>query len=157
LANFAFTVSKSEGYIAEYKLCCKSCGGKFFQVLSFPKTVSVTDSYFQHSPGEIILLPPHTLVCAGCSSGAPIFDPRTDGYDAVACKFCGYETGSTGETPAAGQYLVSVSLAYNAELSELEETAREVSVPTADLFDWITITASPVTGGDPLVLDYECA
>jgi len=82
-------------------------------------------------------------------SGGVIFDPRADGYDAVANRFCGYEIGSEGEAPAADKYLVTVSLAYNSELPELEETARGAGVPAVDLFDWITITASPASGGAP--------
>ncbi|HET7083244.1 MAG TPA: hypothetical protein VFI23_00625 [Rhizomicrobium sp.] len=157
LANFTFTASRSEGYIVDYVLSCKSCGKDFFQVFSFPRIVRDTDGFFGRTPGETIFRPPHKLTCTACGSGAPIFDPRTDGYDAVACGFCGYETGSDGEKPATGNYRVTVSLAYNSELSELEESANDVGVSAADLFDWITITASPASGGDPLVLDYECA
>ena len=156
LAKFTFTASKREGYIADYALSCKSCGKEFFQVLSFPKIVS-DERYYGLSPGQILFRPPHKLVCITCGSDAPIFDPRTDGYDAVANGFCGYETGSDGEKPADDKYLVKVSLAYNCELSELEETANDVGVSAADLFDWITITASSASGGDPLELDYECA
>jgi hypothetical protein len=156
VADFTFMPSKREDYIADYALSCKSCGKEVFQIFSFPKIVS-DDRYYGLSPGETILLPPHKLICASCGSGSPIFDPRTDGYDAVANGFCGYEIGSDGEKPATGNYRVTVSLAYNSELSELEESARDIGVSAVDLFDWITITGSPVSGGDPLELDYECA
>ena len=157
LANFAFGINNLNEISVDYGIICKSCGEKAFQVFSFPKTVSDKDSYFNAVPGEILRLPPHKLICTACGSGGVIFDPRTDGYDAVACGFCGYETRSEGEEPAADKYFVTVLLAYNSELSELEETARDTGVAAADLFDGIVITASPIAGGDPLILDYECA
>jgi len=144
---------------ASFGIGCKSCGRDEFEVASFPVVAPDPSPYYGLAPGDIFLRPPHRLRCSHCGNAGTIFDARTDGYDGILGGGCAYESGSEGEDFAAGPFKVIVSATYNVEGSELDELAASAGggAKATDLFDWLTIIATPVGGGSPLELSYECA
>ena len=105
----------------------------------------------------MLFRPPHSLNCISCGTKVPLFDPKTQGYDAVLNAYSSYESGSGDDTAYEGVFRIVVSLFYNVELSELRELASKAQVNPADLFDAINIICSPAGGGEKLELGYECA
>jgi hypothetical protein len=138
---------------------CKSCGRDEFAVSYFPLVVPDPSPFYGLAPGDIFRRPPHRLRCSHCGSAEAIFDARTDGYDAIICGDSSYQSGVEGEEFDTGPFKVVVTAAYNIEASELDEVAASAAreIKAADLFDWLTITATPTRGGSPLEFSYECA
>ena len=160
LDGFGFSVSPVDleyAHCIEFDLKCRMCGADVFHVLGYPIVVPDPSPYYAMEPGTVMWRPPHRLRCDGCGKTEPLFDARKNGYDAVVNNFSGYESGDEGEEVVRGTYRVHVTFAYNAELSELEESATEAKVKIADLFDWFTITCRDTNSGDVFELDYECA
>ena len=143
----------------DFAVSCKSCGRGDFNVGWFPLVAPDPSPYFDTKPGEALQRPPHRLRCVHCETVGTIFDPRVDGYDGIACGGCAYPSGTTGEQFTGEPFNIVVCLTYNFELAELLECAQEAgpTVKAADLFDWLTIIATPVDGGSKLELSYECA
>jgi hypothetical protein len=142
----------------EFDVSCKACGHDTFHVGWFPLVGPDPSPYYDVLPGEIVRRPPHRLRCSACGVVGTIFDARTDGHDGLVGGGCAYKSGEAGEVFTEVAYQVAASPTYNAELSELEDMPLEVStVKPTDLFDCLTIVATPVGGGLPIELSYECA
>jgi hypothetical protein len=87
---------------------------------------------------------PITLTCAGCGRSSPIFDPKTDGYDAEACDFGGVPTegrssdfvcscGSKG-----GMSQVVARFEYPGDLFEMD-IVEDGSRRAENLFSWFSL------------------
>jgi hypothetical protein len=144
-----------------FDVTCGKCRSDQFQILGYPKIVPNPSPYFSLSPGEVFFRPPHRLRCVACRAESPLFDARTQGYDAVLNAACSYESGgdesTDQESAAPDQFRVSVIVFYNVELSELSELADKAKVKASDLFDWIMIKGSRVADDQIFELSYECA
>ncbi|HEX4862034.1 MAG TPA: hypothetical protein VFV07_12415 [Rhizomicrobium sp.] len=141
----------------DFKLFCKGCGHTAFRISSFPKTAPNPSPYFGIAPGQVLLLPPHDLVCGGCGTRARLFDARSDGYDGVLNGGCTYESGEGEDALSGEEYVFVIGFGYSIEWSELAELAQEAGVDPADLFDSIVIGGTSPGGGQDFSLDYECA
>lgn len=141
----------------DFALTCRSCDASAFVIFGFPIVAPDPSPYYAIEPGQTFFRPPHRLRCSSCGAEAALFDVRTQGYDGVLNGGGSYESGTDGEAPIAGQFKVTVAVCYNAEFEELSELAEEANVSVSDLFDWITITGTPVNGGENIELSYECA
>ena len=142
-----------------FEVRCKACGSDEHRLGSYVEIAPDPSPYPRAAPGEKILRPPHRLKCERCEATDTIFDARTDGYDGVLCGGGPYESGQTGERFTDIVCRIAVGATYNIELEELRELAAgaKSDVKATDLFDWINIVATPLEGGKPLELDYECA
>ena len=143
--------------IVRFNVSCKICGRDTFRIFSFPLIAPNPSPYYLIKPGETIRRPPHSLECVGCATKSCIFDARRDGYDGVLNGDCSYESGEDGEAAISGEFRVTISLAYNTELSELIESANSAAVAPSDLFDWFAIEGKSIGGGELFAEDYECA
>lgn len=141
----------------DFALTCQSCCANAFVIFGFPMVAPDPSPYYSIEPGQTFFQPPHRLKCTSCGAEAALFDVRTQGYDGVLNGGGSYESGTDGEAPIAGQFKVIVAVCYNAEFDELSELAEGANVSVSDLFDWITITGTPTSGGENIELSYECA
>lgn len=141
----------------DFALTCQSCDAAVFEIFGFPIVAPDPSPYYAIEPGQTFFRPPHKLRCVSCDAEADLFDIRTQGYDGVLNGGGSYESGTDGEAPIAGHYKVTVAVCFNTEFDELSELAEEANVSVSDLFDWITITGTPVNGGENIKLSYECA
>ncbi len=146
----------------DFDLTCRTCGAAAFKILCYPKIAPDPSPYSEVESGQIFFRPPYHLQCAACCQKAPLFDVRTQGYDAVLNDCANYESGDDSEGGdqegrPSGTFRMTVSFCYNAELEELSEMASKAGVIMSDLFDWISITGVPLSGGDAFEEGYECA
>jgi len=124
---------------------------------SFPLIAPDPSPYYEVAPGQVLLRPPHQAKCINCGAGGQVFDPRTDGYDAVLNQCSAYECGDDGEDFATTAFRVTVSITFNVDLSELREYAAEADVEVVDLFDWITVQGESENPEIRFEQGYECA
>jgi hypothetical protein len=141
--------------IAYFAVSCRSCGNDAFHLGAHPTSPPTSWA----NADRAILLPPHRLKCARCGATEMLFNPKTDGYNAILCGVSDLRPGGPEEMFSPTPLKTYVTSSYNIDLDELQELADQAGngVRPPDLFDWINIIQSTPEEDYHLELDYGCA
>lgn len=144
--------AEEETYVV-YDVSCKACGSSLLSLFASP---IVNDE--GRSQGRLKWRPPHSCQCVACGMTTRLFDPRIDGYDAIVNDFSATQVDDAGQSAIPGPVSITMCLTYSMDWDDLSrEAASKAGRSIGDLFDWITIVATPAGEGPEVELSYECA